>query len=97
MAAYNDLRKKTVLVTGGANDIGAATVRAFHEQGAEVFFCDKGENAGRSLALELPGSIFAKVDLLKETHIVHWIKKVLGRMTDRQLREHVRPETKRMI
>lgn len=79
MARYEDLRNKTVLITGGANGIGAATVRAFHEQGAAVFFCDKDEEAGRALALELPGSFFAKVDLLKEAQIVRWIRKVLGR------------------
>lgn len=79
MPVYEDLRKKTVLVTGGANGIGAATVRAFHEQGAQVFFCDKDDSAGKALALELPGTFFARVDLLKENQIVRWVKKVLAR------------------
>src|SRR5678815_5629979 len=38
VATYDDLASKVVLVTGGANGIGAATVRAFHAQGARVYF-----------------------------------------------------------
>jgi NAD(P)-dependent dehydrogenase (short-subunit alcohol dehydrogenase family) len=76
MAQYSDLNGKVVLVTGGANGIGAATVRAFHAQGALVFFCDKDVATGRSLALELPQSVFSEVDLMRENQIVRWIDKI---------------------
>lgn len=66
-----------MLLTGGANGIGAATVRAFAEQGARVYFCDRDSAAGRSLAAELPGTVFTEVDLQRESQIVRWIKAVL--------------------
>ena len=50
VSVYADLAGKVVLLTGGANGIGAATVRAFHEQGAKVHFCDLDSKAGEALA-----------------------------------------------
>jgi NAD(P)-dependent dehydrogenase (short-subunit alcohol dehydrogenase family) len=80
MANYPDLKNQIVLVTGGANGIGEATVRAFHEQGARVCFCDVDVKAGRALAKELGGEIFfEKVDLLKEREICRWIDQVGAR------------------
>jgi NAD(P)-dependent dehydrogenase (short-subunit alcohol dehydrogenase family) len=46
-------RNNVVLVTGGANGIGAGCVRAFHAQGATVWFCDIDTKAGIALAEEL--------------------------------------------
>src|SRR6476646_5511103 len=46
MSIDEDLRGKVVLVTGGANRIGAATVRALHGQRAHVHFCDVDVKAG---------------------------------------------------
>ncbi len=45
-AIYRDLKEKTALITGGASGIGAAMVRAFHEQGASVCFCDIDSDRG---------------------------------------------------
>src|SRR3989442_1363191 len=53
MTTYWDLNNKTVLVTGGATGIGAAMVRAFHRQGARVFFCDVNLRKGTQLARAL--------------------------------------------
>jgi len=44
---------KTAIVTGGASGIGAATVRAFVEQGANAIVADVNEAAGPALAAEL--------------------------------------------
>jgi NAD(P)-dependent dehydrogenase (short-subunit alcohol dehydrogenase family) len=76
MAAYPDLKGKTVLVTGGANGIGAATVRAFERERAAVFFCDRDKTAGMKLSGKLENTAFAEVDLLKEKEIARWIKEI---------------------
>jgi D-xylose 1-dehydrogenase len=77
MTTFPDLEGKNVLLTGGANGIGAALVRAFHGQGARVFFCDIDQRAGRRLANALRGEVyFSKVDLLQETEISEWIGEI---------------------
>ncbi|SHN39312.1 SDR family oxidoreductase [Rhizobacter sp. OV335] len=61
-----------VLVTAGANGIGAAIARAFHETGARVHVCDIDRSAIDRLTTELPGvtgsmadaSVAADVDLV---------------------------------
>ena len=74
MAQFTELKGQAVVVTGGANGIGAATVRAFHEQGARVFFCDKDSNQGETLAKELGAAVsFQKVDLMSENAILEWV------------------------
>jgi len=72
MPTYPDLKHRVVLVTGGANGIGAATVRAFRQQGAEVLFCDTDAAAGKTLAKEV-AAVFHRVDLRREKEIVRWI------------------------
>jgi 2-keto-3-deoxy-L-fuconate dehydrogenase len=47
------LDSKVALITGGASGIGAATARAFVEQGAKVVIGDLNEAAAQSLAQEL--------------------------------------------
>ncbi len=77
MAQYSDLRDRSVLVTGGANGIGEAMVRAFFEQGASVHFCDIDAPKGRVLAAELGEKArFTRVDLMQEGMIQNWIGKL---------------------
>ncbi|MGI8603171.1 MAG: SDR family NAD(P)-dependent oxidoreductase [Verrucomicrobiales bacterium] len=77
MPTYADLRDGSILVTGGANGIGAAIVRSFHAQNARIFFCDTDTTAGRSLAKELGARVsFTRVDLTREAQIVRWVMKV---------------------
>ncbi len=72
---YSDLNGARVLVTGGANGIGEAIVRHFHAQGAQVFFCDTDEAAGRALAAALRGrATFTRVNLNRENEIVRWVR-----------------------
>src|ERR1700737_1385222 len=55
---------KAALVTGGASGIGAATIRAFGEQGASVVIADVDEPRGRGLASELAdATIFQRLDV----------------------------------
>lgn len=76
MASFPELQNQTVLITGGANGIGAAMVRAFAQQGARVEFCDLDAVAADKLVAELNGkATFTKVDLLKEKQITRWIQK----------------------
>jgi D-xylose 1-dehydrogenase len=69
-----DLKDRVVVITGGANGIGAAMVHAFHRQDAKVFFCDCDRIAGRRLAASLgEGAAFDQVDLRQERAIVAWV------------------------
>jgi NAD(P)-dependent dehydrogenase (short-subunit alcohol dehydrogenase family) len=56
---YASLKGRTVVITGGASGIGAAFVRGFAENGAEVAFLDLQEDAGAALA-ETLGRVFDK-------------------------------------
>jgi NAD(P)-dependent dehydrogenase (short-subunit alcohol dehydrogenase family) len=60
------LSDKVVVITGGAKGIGAATVRAFLEEGARVYFVDKDEEAGEALASACAGAEFLSADLSQE-------------------------------
>ena len=82
---YPELKDQTVIVTGGANGIGAAIVEAFHQQGALVHFCDIDERAGSALAGKLGARAkFRKADLTNEQHIRRWVEDI--RKSKRPLR-----------
>jgi 3alpha(or 20beta)-hydroxysteroid dehydrogenase len=66
MSSMGRLAGKRALVTGGAAGIGAATVRRFAAEGAEVIVADIAEDAGRGLADEL-GAAFEPLDVRDET------------------------------
>jgi NAD(P)-dependent dehydrogenase (short-subunit alcohol dehydrogenase family) len=77
MATYAELRDQTVVITGGANGIGEAMVKAFAAQGAQVFFCDVDERAGKALAAKLGDKVsFARVDLRREAEVSRWLKQI---------------------
>jgi len=79
-AVYQDLSGKVVLITGGANGIGASMVESFCQQGAKVYFCDLDEAAGKNLAQSLSGRAgFRKLNLEREASIRSWVKQV-GKM-----------------
>lgn len=80
MANFPELKNKNVLVTGGANGIGASIVAAFHGQGAQVFFCDVDVEAGRKLVKKSGGEVyFTKVDLVHEIQIRRWVEETSAR------------------
>ncbi|WP_225847741.1 SDR family NAD(P)-dependent oxidoreductase [Streptomyces sp. HPF1205] len=53
IAVYPDLRDRSVLVTGGSRGIGAATARAFAEQGARVCVLGRDAEALESVVSEI--------------------------------------------
>jgi NAD(P)-dependent dehydrogenase (short-subunit alcohol dehydrogenase family) len=58
------LTNKVALITGGASGIGAATARAFVEQGARVVIGDMNEANGTALAQELgEHAAFVRLDV----------------------------------
>ncbi len=57
------LAGKRCFVTGGANGIGREIVRAFAQEGALVFFCDRDPAAGRRLEGEVGPGSFYEVDV----------------------------------
>ena len=60
---YNDLRGRSVIITGAASGIGADMVRAFAGQGCQVGFLDREEEAGKALAASLEGVYFQACDV----------------------------------
>ncbi len=85
IATYPSLKGRTVLITGGANGIGASMVRHFHDQGSKTGFVDLDVEAGQALAAELGKNChFEPVDLtdiaaLKEA--IGRVREVLGPIT----------------
>jgi D-xylose 1-dehydrogenase len=77
--SYGDLQNKIVLLTGGANGIGAATVAAFTAQGSIVEFCDLDRAAGKRVQTDSPGSRFTCVNIASEVAIIKWIEGVIER------------------
>jgi NAD(P)-dependent dehydrogenase (short-subunit alcohol dehydrogenase family) len=68
MVARMQLSGSTVLVTGGASGLGAATVRRLVAGGAKAVIVDRDETRGAALAQEL-GAVFAKADVTDPAQI----------------------------
>lgn len=80
MPIYPDLDQKIIALTGGANGIGAVTVRALHGQGAFVCFCDVDATAGERLVKELGQRCqFTRIDLRREAQVRRWISGIVKR------------------
>lgn len=47
------MKKRNILITGGANGIGLAMVKKFADSGANVFFIDTQEESGKAVEAEL--------------------------------------------
>lgn len=66
-------KTRRVFVTGGANGIGKAIVKAFRSAGHRVAFCDKDEIAGKETALRT-GTDFHYVDICDKNSLENCLK-----------------------
>ena len=74
------LTNKTIIVTGGASGIGAATVRLAHARGANVAVTDLNEEDGRRLALELGERVeFMRHDVTREPEWIDVVARTVAR------------------
>lgn len=78
-AIYPSLKDKTVIVSGGAQGIGAEIVRAFAEQGSRVGFLDLDKASSAALADSAGGVDYEICDLRD----IAAMQAALGRLTDR--------------
>src|SRR5215470_11971693 len=83
-AQYLDLKEKHVLVTGGADGIGAALCRAFAEQGSQVTFLDKDEEKAAAVVetcKKYGGQVnFYKIDLTDSDELVDTLSSIKRRL-----------------
>lgn len=80
-AIYPSLKGKNVLITGGASGIGKQTVEAFVQQGANVAFLDRDEEASAEVSARL-GVEHAICDLRDIEQTQGKIADLAGRMGD---------------
>ena len=75
------LRDKVAVVTGGAQGIGEATVRAFAAEGAHVVVADMAIDKAQALARELGGKALAvRLDVRDRASIDALVKAVVERL-----------------
>lgn len=69
------LAGKTAIVTGGAGGCGAAAVRLFIAEGAQVGIIDRDVAQGEALAAET-GAVFAAADVSEEAEVIAAVDKL---------------------
>lgn len=62
-ATYPSLRDKIVVITGGAEGIGAACVELFYQQGSRVAFLDISHSSAETLIARLPSTTINTIPL----------------------------------
>ncbi|KAI2611821.1 3-oxoacyl-reductase [Hypoxylon sp. NC1633] len=83
-ATYPSLRGKTVLITGGAEGIGAASVELFCRQGSNVVFLDYSETSAKKLLEKMkaipdvPQPTFMYCDVTDLTRLKECAEKALS-------------------
>jgi len=83
-AIYPDLEGKSVIVTGGAQGIGASIVRAFARQKSKVGFIDIAEGPAELLARELGGDANFVHHAIADIRDIPALKAAIKLLTERQ-------------
>lgn len=72
-------QNKTAIITGGSKGIGAAAVKIFVREGANVGILDVDEKNGEQLAAEFSSKVmFIKCNVAKEDEVKNAIKKIVS-------------------
>ncbi len=83
IAPSDRLSGRTALISGGANGVGAAAVRAFVAAGAEVAILDRDGASGAALAEELSEAgatvVFLEADVSKAEEVARAVDAVIER------------------
>ena len=74
-------KTRRVFVTGGAEGIGKAIVRAFRSAGHRVAFCDRNEAAGKETALQT-GTSFFHVDVSDQEALENCMQQIFKEWGD---------------
>src|SRR5205823_3559882 len=69
-----ELKNKVIIVTGGANGIGAALCRRFAQEGARVVVADLELANAQKLAEEI-GGLAVQTDVSREADIINLVQK----------------------
>ncbi|KAH7311854.1 putative 15-hydroxyprostaglandin dehydrogenase [Rhexocercosporidium sp. MPI-PUGE-AT-0058] len=79
-AHFATLKDKVVVLTGGANGIGRAAVRLFHQHGAKILFGDINTTLGLALESELSSTSakFISTDVTSYTSQLHLFKTAIS-------------------
>lgn len=79
-AIFPSLKKRTVIISGGAQGIGAEVVKAFVSQGAQVAFLDMDATASAALAERAEGVEYEICDLRDITAMQAALKTLTNRL-----------------
>jgi NAD(P)-dependent dehydrogenase (short-subunit alcohol dehydrogenase family) len=81
-----EIKNSSVIVTGGASGLGAATARRLRGLGAKVVIADLLTEAGEALAGELgDGALFSPTDVTSEASVVRTVQLAVERHSGLQI------------
>ena len=74
---YEDIKGKSVIITGGNKGIGKGCAQVFCQAGANVVICGRDQEAGDTVAAELVAAgyvcLFVKCDVSIEKDIINLV------------------------
>ena len=75
MSTFDGLKGKVAIITGGADSIGAAVVKAMHAAGVRTVIAARSEDKGNALAKSLQlNALYVRTDLTREQDVKALVK-----------------------